>query len=441
MKPVKIYNTLTRSVELFKPTGEGEVRMYACGPTVYDYVHIGNFRTYINEDILRRVLELAGYNVAHVVNVTDVGHLTTDADSGEDKVEKASKQSGMSARQLADKYEEAFWEEWSKLNLLRPTLTPHATEFIPQQIAFVKGLMEKGFVYEAEDGLYFDVTKLPDYGKLWGQDLKDKLAGARVEVDTSKRNQADFAVWKFSPKNEKRQMEWEFEGYGMGFPGWHLECSVMAEECLGELPIDIHAGGVDHISVHHSNEIAQTEALRGKPLANYWFHGEFLNINAQKMSKSLKNFTRVLDLDDPMAFKFLCYQTHYRKQMEFTDDSYMAAKKGLAKLRGLARTALDGEDSSPEELWQPLFNDLNVAEFVAGVMKFGQTPQATKDFFAHVDDVLALDIFKETIVEIPAEVQELMDRRAEARESGNYALSDSLREQIRGMGFEVEDKS
>lgn len=440
MKPLKLYNTMSRSVELFKPTKDGEVRMYACGPTVYDYVHIGNFRTYINEDILRRVLELAGYNVTHVVNVTDVGHLKSDADTGDDKVEKASKESGMTARQIADKYEEAFWEEWAKLNLLRPTITPHATEFISEQIAFVKGLMEKGFVYEAEDGLYFDVTKLPDYGKLWGQDLKDKLAGARVEIDTSKRNQADFAVWKFSPKHEQRQMEWEFEGYGMGFPGWHLECSVMAEECLGELPIDIHAGGVDHISVHHSNEIAQTEALRGKALANYWFHGEFLNINNQKMGKSFKNFTRVLDLDDAMAYKFLCYQTNYRKQMEFTDDSYEAAKKGLAKLRGLARTALDGEDSSPEELWQPLFNDLNVAEFLAGVMTFGQTPKATKDFFAHVDNVLALDIFKDVVVETPTEVQELMDKRQEARSAGDYELSDSLREKIREMGFEVEDR-
>lgn len=441
MKPLKIYNTMSRSVELFKSTKDGEVRMYACGPTVYDYVHIGNFRTYINEDILRRVLELAGYRVTHVVNVTDVGHLTTDADTGDDKVEKASKESGMSARQIADKYEEAFWEEWAKLGLLRPTITPHATEFIPQQIAFVKGLMEKGFVYETPDGLYFDVTKLPDYGKLWGQDLKEKWAGARVEVDSSKRNQADFAVWKFSPKNEKRQMEWEFEGYGMGFPGWHLECSVMAEECLGELPIDIHAGGVDHISVHHSNEIAQTQAMRGKPLANYWFHGEFLNINSEKMSKSLKNFTRVLDLDDPMAFKFLCYQTHYRKQMEFTPESYEGAKKGLAKLRNLARTAIEGEDSSLEELWQPLFNDLNVAEFLAGVMTFAQSPKATKDFFTHVDSVLALEIFKETIVEVPADVQELMDKRAEARSAGNYELSDSLRDEIREMGFEVEDKN
>ena len=440
MKPLKLYNTMSRSVELFKPTKDGEVRFYACGPTVYDYVHIGNFRTYINEDILRRVLELAGYQVTHVVNVTDVGHLTTDADTGDDKVEKASKESGLTALQIADKYEEAFWEEWAKLNLLRPTITPHATEFISEQIAFVKGLMEKGFVYEAEDGLYFDVTRLPDYGKLWGQDLKEKWAGARVEVDSSKRNQADFAVWKFSPKNEQRQMEWEFEGYGKGFPGWHLECSVMAEECLGELPIDIHAGGVDHISVHHSNEIAQTQAMRGKPLANYWFHGEFLNINAEKMSKSLKNFTRVLDLDDPMAYKFLCYQTHYRKQMEFTPESYEAAKKGLSRLRNLARAAVEGEDSSLEELWQPLFNDLNVAEFLAGVMTFAQSPKATRSFFKHVDDVLALDIFKETIVEIPADVQEMMDKRQEARTAGNYELSDSLRDEIREMGFEVEDK-
>ena len=214
----------------------------------------------------------------------------------------------------------------------------------------------------------------------------------------------------------------------------------MAEECLGELPIDIHAGGVDHISVHHSNEIAQTEGLRDKTLANYWFHGEFLNINNQKMGKSLKNFTRVLDLDDAMAYKFLCYQTNYRKQMEFTTESYTAAKKGLAKLRGLARTALDGEDSSPEELWQPLFNDLNVAEFLAGVMTFGQTFKATKDFFTHVDNVLALDIFKDVVVEIPAEVQELMDKRQEARNAGDYELSDLLREKIREMGYEVEDK-
>ena len=215
----------------------------------------------------------------------------------------------------------------------------------------------------------------------------------------------------------------------------------MAEECLGELPIDIHAGGVDHISVHHSNEIAQTQALRGKPLANYWFHGEFLNINAEKMSKSLKNFTRVLDLDDPMAYKFLCYQTHYRKQMEFTPESYEGAKKGLSRLRSLARTAIEGEDSSLEELWQPLFNDLNVAEFLAGVMTFAQSPKATKDFFKHVDDVLALDIFKETVIEIPAEVQELMVKRQEARTAGNYELSDTLRDEIREMGFEVEDKS
>ncbi|HKZ34226.1 MAG TPA: cysteine--tRNA ligase, partial [Candidatus Nanoarchaeia archaeon] len=316
---IKLYNTLTRKKEVFKPLKKGQVGVYTCGPTVYWYQHIGNLRTYIFADILKRVFLYNNYKVKHIINVTDVGHLTSDADTGEDKIERAAKREGKTAREIADYYLRIFQEDFKKLNILEPNSWPKATEHIKEQIELIKKLEEKGFTYKTNDGIYFNTGKLKDYGKLARLKIRGLQAGKRISLG-EKKNKTDFALWKFSPLGEKRQQEWD-SPWGIGFPGWHIECSAMSMKYLGE-NFDIHTGGQDHIQIHHTNEIAQSEAATGKPFVRYWLHGAWLLFRGRKISKSLGGLYTISELEklgfEPIDFRYLCLGTHYRKPLSFT---------------------------------------------------------------------------------------------------------------------------
>lgn len=450
---VKFFNTLTRQIEDFKPIEEGKVGLYECGPTVYQYVHIGNLRTYIFEDILRRVLEFNGYAVKEVMNITDVGHLTSDADTGQDKLEKEARARGESAWELAEKYTQAFLEDLRKLNILLPTAMPKATDHIQDQIDLIRRLEEKGFTYRTSDGLYFDTTKLKDYGKLAKLNLAGQKAGARVTENTEKRTPHDFALWKFSPPGEKRQMEWE-SPWGVGFPGWHIECSAMSTKYLGQ-PFDIHTGGIDHVPTHHTNEIAQSEAAAGKPLANYFLHGEFLvwkmgkgNEEMSKMSKSSGNIVTLSELTeqgyDPLSYRYLVLTTHYRSKLNFGFDSLQAAQNALRNLRQIAsslplptsvnseyehkfRQAVSQDLDTPLSLaltWEVAKSDLPDGVKAATLLKF--------------DEVLGLDLAsaRSSIDEV---AQKLIDDREEARGKKDFARADLLRAQLEEMGYIMRD--
>ncbi len=334
---MKIYNTLTNSVDTVTSLSDStQIGFYACGPTVYDLAHIGHLRKYTNDDIFIRTLQKAGFTVRHVINITDVGHLVTDADSGEDKMEKAAKAKNMSAHELAEFYEADFWQNMDAMNLLRPDVSCRATEHISEQIAQVQQLEDKGLTYIIpDDGVYFDTSKDSHYGELARLDLEQLKEGARIGPVTGKRHPADFALWKFSPKDEQRQMEWD-SPWGVGFPGWHIECSAMSMKYLGE-QFEIHTGGIDHIPVHHTNEIAQAEGATGKrPFVRYWVHHNFLRVEGQKMSKSLKNFLTLKELTDqgysPMALKMLFLSAQHGDELNFTWDSLKGAQKGYERL-------------------------------------------------------------------------------------------------------------
>jgi len=337
---LKLFNTLTRRVDEFKPIKAGQVGLYTCGLTVYNYAHIGNLRMYLFEDVLKRVLKFEGYQVRHVMNVTDVGHLTSDADEGEDKMALGAQREGKTVWEIAEFYQQAFLRDLERLNILGPDVWCKATDHIAEQIALIQRLERKGCTYIIADGVYFDSSKFPSYGKLARLDIEGLRAGARIEMVPGKRNATDFALWKFSPKDKRRQMEWP-SPWGVGFPGWHIECSAMAMKYLGER-LDIHCGGVDHIPVHHTNEIAQSEAALGHPWVNWWVHGEFLVMpkegqQAAKMAKSAGEFLRlqsVIDRGyDPLAYRYFCLNAHYRQQLAFSWDALAAAANGFERLR------------------------------------------------------------------------------------------------------------
>ncbi|MEX2327830.1 MAG: cysteine--tRNA ligase, partial [Pseudomonadales bacterium] len=334
---LRLFDTYDRKIRDFEPLHPGRVGLYCCGPTVYHYAHIGNLRTYLFEDLLRRVLTLNGYEVNHVVNITDVGHLVSDADTGEDKMEVGSRRTGMNAWEMADFYTAAFKEDIARLNILPPVTWCRATDHIREQIDFIKELDSKGFTYITSDGVYFDSRKLNNYGYLARLDVTGLLEGARVEPG-ERRFVTDFALWKFSPADENRQMEWE-SPWGTGFPGWHIECSAMAAKYLGNF-FDIHCGGEDHIPIHHTNEIAQTEAARGTRLANFWMHGYFLQIDNAKMAKSKGEFLRLTTLEergfDPLVYRYLCLTGHYRTQMSFSWESMESNQVALNRMRSAA---------------------------------------------------------------------------------------------------------
>ncbi|MGB9676902.1 MAG: cysteine--tRNA ligase [Candidatus Bathyarchaeales archaeon] len=459
-----LFNTLTRRKEKFVPIEKGKVKMYCCGPTVYWYAHIGNFRTYIFEDLLRRVFEFNGYKVEHVMNITDVGHLTSDADTGEDKIEVGAKRERKTAWEIAEFYTKAFFEDAERLNILKPTIVCKATDHIQDMIALIKRIEENGYTYIIDTGVYFDTSKLRDYGILTGMDferLNESLkAGARVEFNPQKRNITDFGLWLFSPKDKKRQMEWD-SPWGVGFPGWHIECSAMSMKYLGE-NFDIHCGGIDHIPIHHTNEIAQAEAATGKRLANYWLHGAFLVFGKSlRMAKSAGEIITVKNLVedgyDPLAFRYLCLTAHYRSELVFTWESLSAAQKALFTLREHMRRFKEnskGEggvkgnvkaDEYRRAFLEAVNDDLNMPKALTVVWKLVREEKDLSDgekygLLLEFDRVLALDLEKEEVLEkLPEKAEILIQRREEARKAKDWATADRIREQLRAMGVIVED--
>lgn len=459
---MKLYNTLTRKVDEFTPLEGKKVKLYACGLTVYSQPHIGNWVAYIYWDILVRTLQASGYEVEHVQNITDVGHLTSDEDAGEDKMLKSALKEGTTAWDVAKKYSGiADHEAFELLGLLRPTHMPRATDYIQQQTDFVKALEEKGYTYQIADGVYFDTSKLKDYGKLARLDVKGLQFGARVE-DTGKKNPTDFALWKFSDPDEKRDMEWG-SPWGVGFPGWHLECSVMARELLGD-QIDIHTGGIDHIPVHHTNEIAQTEAVTGKKFSNFWMHANHIKVDGTKMSKSLGNIYTLQDILDKgyelQAFKLLVLSKHYRTEGNFTWEIIEAAQNRLQELRAWAdlrhQPSADKMPAELDELFRDtregvlkaLQDDLNTPEALAVLGKLvsymqnipipGVEGKYTDGTLAFLDSVFGLGL--DNRPDITPEQKQLIKNREVAREAKDWTKSDELRDQLKKQGIEVKDR-
>ena len=450
---IYLYNSLTRSREVFEPIFAGRVGLYTCGPTVYNYAHVGNLRTYIFCDILRRVLTFNGLDVKHVMNITDVGHLTGDRDMGEDKLEAGARREGRSAWDIAEFYTAAFKKDIDRLNILEPTIWCKATETIPEQIELIRILETKGYTYRTSDGIYYDTSKFENYTKLSHQDIEALQEGARVEKNPEKRNSTDFALWKFSPAGVQRQMEWD-SPWGVGFPGWHIECSAMSMKYLGDM-LDIHCGGADHVDVHHTNEIAQSEAATGKPFFNFWMHGAFLIIaGGKKMAKSEDNFLTLEVVTtqhkiDPLAYRFATFQTHYRKPMEFGQEGLTAAQNGLNHLRNQVRTLMENTPPGQidadfrEKFAQAINNDLNMPQALAVVQDLLKSDLEPADKLATVllyDQVLGLDLHKAGDVEaLPDDIEQLVQARKAARAARQWALSDQLRDQIQQRGYTVSD--
>lgn len=448
---LKIYNTLTRSKEEVEPIVEDTIRVYSCGLTVYNYAHIGNLRKYIFDDVLKRTLVFLGYKVKHVMNITDVGHLTSDEDEGEDKIEKGAKRENKSASDIARFYEKAFIRDLKALNIELPDAMPRATEHIKEQIELVEKLEQGGYTYKTSDGVYFDTSKFKDYGKLAGLQNQDQLEGARVTKNEEKKNPTDFALWKLSSSQEgKREMEWE-SPWGVGFPGWHLECSAMATKILGQ-PFEIHTGGVDHIGVHHTNEIAQSEAAEGKPLAKYFVHSEHLLQDGRKMAKSDGRFLRLEDLTkkgfSPLDFRYLCLQSHFQSKLDFGWQSLEGAKAARRKINQFYwRLKEDGEKEDAKdiigEFTKYISDNLDTVKALTVVFDvINKTEKGTikeskaRVFLQKADEVLQI-LEQET--EIPREIIDLSKERDEARASGDYQKADELRGEIESKGYLVED--
>ena len=449
---ISLYDSYSRSIREFEPLDGDEVRIYACGPTVYDYAHIGNLRTYIFEDVLKRTLEFYGYKVKHVVNITDVGHLTSDADTGEDKIEKGSRRTGKTAWEIAELYTEAFKRDLQELNIKEPDIWCRATDHIAEQITDIQKIEDKGFAYQTSDGVYFDTSQLESYGYLARLDREGLNAGERVEIG-EKRNATDFALWKFSPKDEIRQMEWE-SPWGKGFPGWHIECSAMAIKYLGK-EFDIHCGGKDHIPVHHTNEIAQCEVCYGTNMANFWIHGYFLETDKSKMSKSSGEFLRLKTLYDnqydPIAYRYLCLTANYRSDLKFTWESLDAAQTALGRLRNAVFSWTESADSLQSadreflnRFQENVFYDLNTTKALAvmwDLVKSNREEGVKRATIIEFDKILGLDLenWVPKKQDVPEEIMDLVNRRLEARQQKNWNEADSLREKINQLGFEVED--
>ena len=452
---MKIYNTLTRKVEDFRSIEEGKVKIYTCGPTVYHYAHIGNMRNYIGHDILVRTLEYLGYEVTRAMNITDVGHLTSDSDSGEDKMMKAAKRENKTAMEIADFYTKEFFKDYDKLNLKRPDILKPATGEIDMYIKMITKLLEDGYAYESGGNVYFDVSKVKDYYQLTNHVQDEMVVGARetVEEDNNKRNQADFALWFTTSKFEHQELQWD-SPWGKGYPGWHIECSGISIKYLGEY-LDIHGGGVDNIFPHHTNEIAQSESYLGHKWTNYWFHNEHLLDSSGKMSKSNGAVLTVSVLEeegyDPIAFRFMCLNSHYRKQLLFTFDNLNQAEQTLNKLRNRIASIKDSgdlDDGSFKEynnkFIEAISDDLNTANALSvlyELLKDEQVNGHTKiDLINKFDKVLALDLIKEDEhVENEEEILQLIEQRNEAKKNKDYELADSIRNELLEKGIELVD--
>ncbi len=452
---MRLYNTLTRKVEKIKPIANPVVSVYTCGPTVYDYPHIGNWFTFLRYDILIRALRSSGLKPKWVMNITDVGHLVSDQDEGEDKLEKGARREGKTAWEVAEFYTDNFLKGLQKLNVSEPDNIPKATQHIDEQIDLVNKLEARGFTYSISDGVYFDTSKLKDYGKLAKLDIKNLKEGARVEANPEKRNPTDFALWKLTPSGQKRDMEWD-SPWGRGFPGWHLECSAMSMKYLGET-IDIHGGGIDHIPVHHTNEIAQSEAGTGKPFAHYWMHANFITVNAQKISKSLGNGITLEDIQakgfDLLAVRVLVLESHYRTQSVFSWDTLEAAQNRLNSLRAMAdlkwqaiksESWLDFDNSVIETSLQ---SDLNTPQALAYLSECTDVISnkllsikdkiAFENFLIKTDALLGLELAKRE--DIDSLAKQLIAERETARQAKDWTKSDSLRDQLAKKGIIVRD--
>jgi cysteinyl-tRNA synthetase len=460
---LRLYNTLTRKKESFEPIESGKVRMYTCGPTVYNYAHIGNLRSYIFADILRRTLEYCGYEVPQVMNVTDVGHLTSDADMGEDKMEKEALKSGRDIWDIARYYEEIFFNDLEALNIQSPAVKCRATEHIQDMIELVKKLIERGHAYETDQAVYFDVMTFPTYTALSRQSLEDKITAARDEVqeDPDKRSPADFALWfKAVGRFENHIMRWD-SPWGVGFPGWHVECSAMSMKYLGET-LDIHTGGEDHIWVHHPNEIAQSEGATGKKFVNIWMHGAFLVVGdlssgEKRMGKSEGNFVRLQTLIDrgydPLAYRYACLMAHYRTKLKFTWDSMDAAASGYSSLKDFIARAkqIGGQEQSWVEEYRNRFkaaicDDLNMPMAMAAVSELIREADRRKEYgvldaLYDFDKVLGLKLREaaEQATSVDSEIEALIKEREEARASKNWARADEIRNILSEKGIVLED--
>ncbi len=459
---LKLYNTLTRKTQVFKPLSD-EVLLYTCGLTVYDYGHIGNFRAFLFEDLLRRVLGLNGFTVKHVQNFTDVGHLVSDADAGDDKMEVGAKREKKTAWQIAQFYIDAFEEDEKKLRILQPTARPRATDNIPEMIEFVQKLQEKGYTYTTDDGVYYDTTKFRDYGKMAKLDIKNLKAGARVEMG-QKRSPTDFALWKFS-LGAKRDMEWD-SPWGKGFPGWHIECSVMAMKYLADT-IDIHCGGIDHVPVHHTNEIAQSEAVTGKRFSNFWMHNEFMLVDGKKMSKSLGNFFTLRDIIKkgygPLAFRYLCMASHYRSQMNFTFEALEDAQNTVNSINdfvfrikntncaGTSKKIMPALEKADKDFVQWINDDMNTPKALSAFFNLMKVVNkeiddnnadrasldAVYEFVKKVNSVI--DVVTEKSATLSEEEKKLIDLRESFRKQKDYKAADEIRTQLKEKGIILED--
>ena len=449
---IKFYNTLTRKKEEFKPIDEKEIRMYSCGPTVYYFAHIGNLRAYLFMDNLRRVLKYNGYKLKHVMNITDVGHLVSDADEGEDKMMKAAKRENKDPYEIAQFYMDAFLKDIDALNVDRPEIIARATEHIDVMEEYVKKIIDNGYTYQTEDTVYFDTSKLDKYGVLSNRKVDDQKAGARVKFDENKRNISDFALWIKAPENHL--MKWD-SFFGKSYPGWHLECSAMGYKYLGD-HFDIHTGGVDHIPIHHENEIAQSKGFCGKIPANFWMHVEFLQIDGGKMSKSLNNVYTLKDLQDkgyePLVYRMFNYTSNYRAQINFTWEAMDAAKVALGRLRDGYLKHVDGtDDVSDEEIkaYEEKFldainDDLNMPVAMSVVWDVIKNPKKSRklqNLLLKFDEVLGLNLkdYKKEENVLPEDVQALVNERNEARANKNWAESDRIRDLLIEKGYTVKD--
>ena len=448
------YNTLTKQKEKFIPIDENLVRLYSCGPTVYKDATIGNMRTNIFQDVLRRVLRYNGYKIKHAMNITDVGHLVSDGDEGEDKMTKSAREENKTPLEIANHYTELFFNDLKALNLETPEIVCKATEHIQEMLEYVEKLVERGYAYETSTAIYFDISKLDKYPILSNLNLEEQKAGARVEVDPEKKSPYDFALWIKAPENHL--MKWD-SPWGPSYPGWHIECSAMGRKYLGE-QFDIHTGGIDLVPTHHENEIAQSKGLCGKVPARYWMHGEYLLINGGKMSKSLGNVYLIKDIIekgyDPIVYKLFSYSCHYRNKLNFTWEGMDSTSKSLERLRKGYQNHLQGKDEVSEELvkqyeekfHKAINDDLNMPSAMGVVWEIvrneKKSPKMAK-LLEKIDSVLGIEISKqeqkEENIEIPKEILELVEERKIARENKDWEKSDKLRNLIKEKGYEIKD--
>lgn len=449
---LNLYNTLSRKKEVFTPKKD-IVKIYSCGPTVYSFAHIGNFRAYVFMDTLRRILKYNGYNLKHAMNITDVGHLESDADEGEDKIAKAAKKENKDPYEIANYYTNIFLRDFDRLNIDRPEIICKATEHIKDMMEYVEDIVKNGYGYETSRGIYFDISKLDKYPVLEERKVDEQIAGARVEVDKEKRNPEDFAIWIKAPKTHI--MKWE-SPWGLSYPGWHIECSAMSTKYLGE-EFDIHTGGIDHIPTHHENEIAQSKGRCGKIPAKFWMHCNFLTVDGGKMSKSLGN---VYTLDtikergiDPIAYKLFCFSSHYRNKLNFTFEGLEAANTSLIRIREGYQKHLNGNEEIDnkeieefkERFHKAINDDLNMPiamSIVWDVIKNNKKSNKLAKLLLKFDEVLGIKIdleLKKEEIKLPEEIEKLVEERKKAREDKNWELSDRLRDKIQEKGYIIRD--